>query len=607
MSLHELETYVQRTFSHVAESRGVQFHTVFAKDLPARVFTDPRRLQQVLKNLLSNAFKFTEHGSVKLIVKPAVTGWGRGHPTLDQAKGGVLEFIVQDTGIGIPIEKQQVIFEAFQQAEGSTSRKYGGTGLGLAISRELSRMLGGEMTLQSEVGVGSTFTLFLPGASPGSMQGVRTETPLQESSPLSLPTLDDTTSVGEWAPQFVPNDDRQEITAQDMALLIVDNDRGFLDFVIEVARSHGFKALGTTNGGEAVWLARNFLPAGILLDIKLEDIDGWRVLDYLKSNPQTRHIPITVVSTDDQTTRGLQNGARRVMVKPILRASLDALFDRLKMQRATEKRRLLLVEDDAVQRTEIVRKLTGEDLEIVVAGTAAEALAAATQRSFDVIVMDLGLPDMSGTELLQRFEQLPNWDQTPVILHTARDVATADQAFLQNHSRDIVLKTADGKALQDAVSMWLHRRLAVSEPADDTEAFTEILRGRRVLLVDDDIRNIFALTSLLERYEVDVGRAENGRNAIGLVRSNSWDLVLMDIMMPEMDGYDTIRAIRGLGQHHNLPIIALTAKAMHGDRQKCFDAGASDYIPKPIDSTLLLSRMSAWLTENPLRRIKATH
>ncbi|AKV02844.1 Putative SigmaB asociated two-component system sensor protein [Labilithrix luteola] len=605
MSLRDLHTYVLRTFGHIAESKGVRFDTEFAKDLPSRVFTDPRRLQQVLKNLLSNAFKFTERGTVTLMVKPATSGWSPSQPTLDQAKGGVVQFIVKDTGIGIPPEKQQVVFEAFQQAEGSTSRKYGGTGLGLAISRELSRMLGGEIRLESELGVGSAFTLYLPGVLSQSAQPlVRTEphpvSVVTHQAPVIVTPTEDASASGDWASPLAVNDDRDEVSGEDKSLLIVDNDRGFLDFVVEVARANGFKALATTKGGEAVWLARNYLPAAIVLDIQLEDIDGWRVLDYLKNDVQTRHIPIAIVSTDDQRERGYQRGARRVLAKPVLRDGLDALLRSFKEGLDQGKRRLLVVEDDAVQREEIVRHLSSDDVDVVAAGSGEEAIAKVRDERFDLVVTDLGLPDIHGVALLERLEELPNWADTPVIIHTARDLSSAEASVIRRHARAVVTKAPRSKSLVEKASLWLHRKApAPTDATYSSEEFTGVLRGRRILLVDDDVRNIFAMTSLLERYEVNVGRAENGKTAIELVQAQTWDLVLMDIMMPEMDGYDTIRAIRSFGEHRNLPIIALTAKAMRGDRQKCFDAGASDYVPKPIDSPVLLSRMGAWLSENP--------
>ena len=602
-SVDDLRAYIRRTFSHVAEARGLRFELTFDPELPPALFTDAKRLQQVLKNLLSNAFKFTERGSVSVVARPVISGWNS--TSLDRATGAVVAFEVIDTGIGIPADKQQIIFEAFQQAEGSTSRKYGGTGLGLAISRELSRMLGGEIRLVSRIGAGSTFTLYLPVVAPyGTGAGA-----LHERTSVDTITNASTALVAPSASgmtMFSVPDDRERAHVGDASILIVDNDRTFLGYAVDLARTVECKGLAATTGGEAIWLARELQPIGILLDIKLGDIDGWRVLDYLKSDERTRHIPVSIVSTDDQADRGLPSGARRVLVKPLLRDTLGALLATMRDDALRPKKRVLAIEDDSTQRAFIVARLRAADVEIVAVDSGSAAIEAAQKEKFDVVVMDLGLPDMAAGALASQLEELPNWDQTPVIVHTARDPGDADGMLLREHRRTVIAKDPRSEDLADAVSLWLHRRANGPGTGEDDDAgLTAALAGKRVLIVDDDVRNIFSLNSLLERYRMDISTAESGHAALEIMQSDQpIDIVLMDIMMPEMDGYETTRAIRTLRAEDNLPIIALTAKAMHGDREKCFDAGASDHITKPVDSASLLTRLRAWLSPNPFRNVR---
>jgi CheY-like chemotaxis protein len=389
--------------------------------------------------------------------------------------------------------------------------------------------------------------------------------------------------------------------------LLVDNDRAFLSFATDIAHARGFRVLATHQAGEAVALARDFLPHAVLLDIRLEDLSGWRVLDYLKCDWRTRHIPVNVISTDDHREHGLLRGARRVLVKPLLQDALDGLLRTVASEAESSTRRLLVVEDDVLQRGRVLEMLGSNDIDIVCATTGAEAIANIKAQRFDAVLLDLGLPDTHGVELLRQIDDIAGEDQLPVIVHSATEVPMVQLSTPHRVCRAVVPKKFDARLLLDTVDLWLHRKVAPATPQnggsqpprEDSHALESILAGKHVLIVDDDVRNIFALTSLLERYHMRISRAENGRSAIEqLERAEPFDVVLMDIMMPEMDGYDTIRSIRSL-RHNGLPIVAVTAKAMRGDREKCLAVGASDYVTKPIDSSILLSCLGTWLGANP--------
>ena len=605
LTFSDLQDYVERTFGHVAESRGLRFSLTLSPDLPKGIHTDAKRLQQIIKNLLSNAFKFTEHGSVELHIGPAKSGWNADHEALNRASGGVLAFSVVDTGIGIPVDKQQIIFEAFQQADGSTSRKYGGTGLGLAISREISHMLGGEIRLESVPRKGSTFTLFLPAVySPGKVLRRQTSGDVialpRPEEPAVRVALADIPDPGEIVNEM--HDDRERLRAEDFVILIVDNDRGFASFLVDLAHGCGFKALVTARGGTAIALVRQHRPSAIILDIKLSDIEGWRVLQSIKNDLSTRHIPVQVVSNDDDRERAIRQGAFGMLTKPVTREQVLSTFEELRSFVTGPTRRLLVVEDDAVQRNHVVELVAGSDVETVAVGTGQEALAEMNKGRFDCVVVDLGLPDMGGISLVDQLQGPAPTRFVPVIVFTGKELSRQEDAHLRKVSRAIVIKDfRSSEFLVDEVAMCLHRVHAkLSRPhremVDRLHRPEEVLKGRKVLVVDDDIRNIFAMTSLLERYEMVVSSAEDGKAAIAAIESfPDIEIVLMDIMMPEMDGYDTMRAIRLKPQFKSLPIIALTAKAMKGDREKCLDAGASDYVSKPVDTEHLLSLLCIWL------------
>jgi HAMP domain-containing protein/signal transduction histidine kinase/CheY-like chemotaxis protein len=605
VAFRDLQDYVERTFSHVAESKKLEFAQDFAAALPRAMQTDAKRLQQILKNLLSNAFKFTEKGQVSLQVAPASQGWSSDNETLNRAKS-VLAFSVTDTGIGIAPDKQQIIFEAFQQADGSTSRKYGGTGLGLAISREIARLLGGEIRLSSTPGSGSTFTLFVPHtylpAKPARRQAVTTadDGALIIPSDLGLPP-----SEPEPATPAAPHsiDDAGNIEPGDRVILIVENDVGFARFLLEMAHEHSWKGLIVTRGSDALGIVRQRWPHAITLDINLPDIDGWRVLARLKDDPATRHIPVHLITTEEERERGLRMGAIGALTKPLKsKEALGEVFSRVKTFIEAPARNLLVVHHDESQRNKIV-ELVGEDgIQVSTVGSGREALAALRDKHFEAAVLELDLPDLKGFDLIEEIKKDAYLHDVPLIVHVTRELSKREEAQLKRLGQTMNLKEVRSpERLLDEVLLFLHCEVAkLGESKRQTlqtlHETDTALAGRKVLIVDDDIRNIFAMTSLLERYQMQIFSAETGKAALESLHTDSdIDVVLMDIMMPEMDGYDTMRAIRKFARFRTLPVIALTAKAMKGDREKCIDAGASDYIAKPVNTIELLSMLRLWL------------
>jgi len=595
LNFADMREYVTRNFGQIADDRKLNFSVTLDPGLPKQMQTDAKRLQQVMKNLLSNSFKFTEKGKVELRITRATQGWSSKNSSLNSAPA-VVAFAVKDTGIGIPADKQKVIFEAFQQADGTTSRKYGGTGLGLSISREIARLLGGEITVESAPNDGSTFTLFLPVAYEVPASAPRPSMVLDRSLPeVDRPEL----------PQSmieVP-DDRHRLEPGDPALLIVEDDPKFASILLDMARERGFKGLVSPNGGDALVLARRFKPDAITLDIKLPDMDGWRLLDILKRSRDTRHIPVNVLSADPRDM-GPQLGAYHVLTKPIDRKALFDTFEKTESFIARKMKRLLVVEDDEVQRTHITRMIGNGDVETVCVANGRAALKAVNADAFDCLILDLGLPDMDGLEVLEEIRK--NRDQRlPVIVYTAKDLSAGEEARLKKMATSVITKGPDGLArLLDDSALCLHRAVA-GLPEDKQKLLATfrqrepLLTGRKVLIVDDDVRNIFSLASVLEQHKMEVLHAENGRDGMGILEHNTdIDLVLMDVMMPDMDGYETMRTIRARDRFRSLPIVAITAKAMKGDREKCIEAGASDYVAKPVDVDQILSVMRVCLRKN---------
>ena len=586
---------IGRPFRHEADNRQLSFNVELDPALGRSLITDSKRLQQVLKNLLSNAFKFTSRGGVQLKVFAAPAGWTSTHPILSQAQG-VVAFEVADTGIGIPAEKQKLIFEAFQQADASTSRKYGGTGLGLAISRELSNLLGGEIQLRSSPNVGSTFTLYLPVTYAGPSTAVRpAATPsaaLAQTFPIILP---------ERPVEQIP-DDRHEIQPGDSILLIVEDDPHYCRVLVDLARDRGFKVLVAMRGADALELAKQYQPSAVSLDVFLPDMLGWSVLSQLKQNPLTRHIPVQIITLDEDRHHGLARGAFSFVTKPTTTEGVEAALKRIKEYSTPRRKRLLVVEDNPAERMSISELLGYDDVEIETAGTGREALDALRRQPADCVVLDLRLPDMSGFEVLEELGADEKLAEVPVVVFTGRELSAEEDARLHTMARSIVVKGVESpERLLDETALFLHR-VVTELPAEKQRMLERLtssdedLVDRTVLLVDDDARNIFALSSVLERRGMRVLTATTGNEAIQLIESDpDISIVLMDIMMPEMDGYQTMEQIRKNDDFRRLPIIALTAKAMKGDREKCLDAGASDYLAKPVNTEQLLSALRSWL------------
>ncbi|HXD14304.1 MAG TPA: HAMP domain-containing protein, partial [Xanthobacteraceae bacterium] len=582
---------VARPFRHEAETRQLSFDVHLDPNLGRSITTDSKRLQQVLKNLLSNAFKFTGQGGVRLNVAAALGGWSAGHAVLSQASA-VVAFEVSDTGIGIPLEKQKIIFEAFQQADASTSRKYGGTGLGLAISRELASLLGGEIHLRSSPDSGSTFTLYLPIKYVGSTTAPRPAA----ASIVSAPTV-----AIERTIEQIP-DDRLEIQAGDAILLIVEDDPHYARILIDLARDRGFKVLHAVRGDDALELAKQYQPTAVSLDVFLPDMLGWNVLSQIKQNPLTRHIPVQIITLDEDRQHGLARGAFSFVTKPTTREGISDALSKIKEFSQPRRRRLLVVEDNKAEQMGIQELLGHDDIEIVSAATGKEALETLRQQSCDCVVLDLRLPDMSGFEVLECMRSEPALADVPVVVFTGRELSAGEDAQLHTMARSIVVKGVESpERLLDETALFLHR-IITDLPAEKQRMLERLnssdedLVGRTVLLVDDDSRNIFALSSALERRGMHVLTATTGREAIALIEQTpDLAIVLMDIMMPEMDGYQTIENIRRNPGYRRLPIVALTAKAMKGDREKCLEAGASDYLAKPVNTEQLLSALRMWL------------
>ena len=592
-----LRDTIERNFRHVAEAKNLPLSILFADDLPRSMSSDGKRLQQILKNLLSNAVKFTSHGLVEVRVHNARDGWSPDHPTL-RSTPDVIAFEVEDTGIGVAPDKQRLIFEAFQQADAGTSRKYGGTGLGLAISRELAMLLGGEIKLSSVHGQGSTFTLYLP--LHFSEADAKRATP---ASTLAESQKSHAFKVLPVAREAQVLDDRDEIEEGDAVLLIIEDDPQYARIVLGLARERGFKCLVAHKGAQGLALAREYRPTAVSLDILLPDMLGWTVLNQLKLDPATRHIPVQVLSVaEEDRTHGLSHGAFSYLVKSSTSAGVEAALERIKDFAVPRTKRLLVVEDDEIERGAIVTLIDHDDIDVVSVGSGNGALEQLRRGTFDCVVLDLRLPDMTGFELLKRMQADPATRDIPVVVFTGKDLSEEERLQLRTMAKSIVVKDVESpERLLDETALFLHR--VVSRlPADKQKMLShlhtsnESFKGRKVLVVDDDARNIFALTTLLENQEMEVSTATSGRDAIELVgRLPGLSLVLMDIMMPDMDGYETMRTIRADSRFRNLPILALTAKAMKGDREKCLDAGASDYISKPVDTNQLLSLMRVWL------------
>jgi CheY-like chemotaxis protein len=606
----DLQIYLERTFQQIAQDKGLEFKTELDPNLPTAIVTDSKRMQQILRNLLANAFKFTDRGSVTLRIAPTLHRLNFNQPEAVAA----IAFAVIDTGIGILAEQQKIIFEAFQQADGTISRKYGGTGLGLSISRELTQMLGGAIELVSQPEQGSTFTLYLPPIIAqeqvtlprSALQNLAIEARNQSAEVINPPLVE--TMVERIDPQNISTafseapDDRTTIQPTDRKLLIIEDDANFARILTEMSRSQGFKVLVSLRGQAGLALAQEFQPDAVMLDIRLPDIDGWAVLDRLKHDPNTRHIPVHILSIDEAQQRGLQLGAIAYLQKPVSPEALNQTLTEIKGYLDRQVKHLLVVEDDPLQARSIIELIGNGDVQSIAVGTGTEALATLQFQMFDCVVLDLGLPDMTGFELIEQIKQQENLDKLPIIVYTGKELTQSEETHLKRLAETIIVKDVRSpERLLDETALFLHR-VQANLPQSKRQILEQlrqtdlVLANKKVLIVDDDVRNIFALTSLLERYQMQVFYAENGRDGITALQNHpDVNVVLMDVMMPEMDGYETTQAIRQLERFRSLPIVALTAKAMQGDREKCLESGASDYITKPVDTEQLLSLLRVWL------------
>jgi HAMP domain-containing protein/CheY-like chemotaxis protein/signal transduction histidine kinase len=593
-SLHD---QIERTFRPVAESRNLGFMVELSPQLPRATWTDEKRLLQVVKNLLSNAFKFTERGEVKLQIEPTTSGWSVDHTALNQAET-VISFVVTDTGIGVSPDKQKLIFEAFQQADTGTSRKYGGTGLGLSISRELARLLGGELRLiSSEAGKGSTFALFVPLLAGENLRTVNNDDDLAiEYQPKRLAR--ETVAP---APVQV-QDDRESIRARDSVLLLIENDTKFANILLAAAREKGFKGIVTARGSDALELAERYKPTAITLDLHLPDIDGWSILDRLKRNPGTRHIPVEIISTEDDRARGLRYGAFDYLTKPVTAKEIQGALVSIVKFADRKTKNLLIADHDEVHRAGIVELIGNDSVRVTMASSGKEILSALSKKHYDCIVINPNLSDMTLAELLAAIQGNDVTCNIPVIICGTPELSKKEQERIRTlMNKGVVKEVQSLERLLDEIALFLH--WTISKLPDMQRKMlgklyegADSLAGKKVLVVDDDVRNIFALTSVLEHHKMEVVSAENGQTAIDLLTAQpDIDIVLMDIMMPGMDGFETMTRIRTHKEFELLPMIALTAKAMKGDREKCIDAGASDYVSKPVDTDQLLSLMRTWL------------
>jgi signal transduction histidine kinase/CheY-like chemotaxis protein len=585
LSLKSFANELIRNFKPAADQKGLSLSCTFENGIPEYILTDSQRLNQIMKNLLSNAIKFTEKGKVSIIISPY--------------KDGFINISVKDSGIGIPEDKQMAIFEAFQQADGGTSRKYGGTGLGLSISRELAALLGAQIKLNSKPGEGSVFSLIMPlelqplneapFTSPikeKALSNIRRET---ESKYLNYPALDD---------------DRNSIGPNDKIVLVIEDDLKFAGILLKQAHKKGFKCLSASTGEDGLALAAKYKPNAIILDLKLPGIDGEKVLTEIKNNPVLRHIPVHIISVNERSMQTIKEGAIEYLMKPVDKKDLDDAFNRIENFVNRKMKNLLIIEDDENSRKAMIKLIGNGDVKCLEAGTGAEAIKVYAENQIDCIVLDIGLPDISGFDLIYKLEELKDRKTPPIIVYTGKELTKEENAELQKHAETIIIKGVKSEErLLDETALFLHRTISnlpeskqqIINNLYDKEA---IFQSKKILLADDDMRNVFALSKILKERGMEIIKAENGKIALDMLTENpDVDLVLMDIMMPEMDGYEAMKRIREQIKFKHLPIIALTAKAMKDDKQKCIDAGANDYITKPVDIERLISLMRVWLSK----------
>jgi PAS domain S-box-containing protein len=589
--ISDLTEGLHDSFQHLADEKGLELKIIVTDDVPVEIASDRQRVEQIIRNLMSNALKFTEKGSVTVTFSRPTPGANLSAITLPAKE--CLAIAIKDSGIGIAPEQHTVIFEAFQQADGSTSRKYGGTGLGLSISKELASLLGGEIQLESKLGSGSTFTLYLPIEPAAGKQAAETSKPIDtHEMPVGMEKQNS---------QLQIPDDRDSVGASDRVMLVIEDDPNFARLLYKKCHEKGLKCLVTATGEAGLALATKHLPCGVILDLRLPGMDGWNVLSSLKENTRTRHIPVHIISAEEASTESFRKGAVGHITKPVKLEELEEVFQKLDKMSPERQKRLLVVDDDPEIRRQTVKLIGNGVVKTDEAGSGEEAIAALRSGGYDCVVLDLGLPDMDGGQLLTQLENegvtLP-----PVIVYTARDLTMDEEALLREHAESIVIKDVRSQErLLDEVSLFLHRVVSqmpekkqkVIHNLHDMEA---ILKDKKVLVVDDDMRTTFAVARLLSESGMKPVKAANGEKALQLLDEQpDIDLVLMDIMMPVMDGYETMRRIRAQERFRNLPLIVLSAKAMPEDRKRCLDAGANDYLSKPLDQDRLFSMMQVWL------------
>ena len=617
LQFHDITAFVETTFKHISENKNLRFSIEVDDKLPSSLETDAQRLNQILKNLLSNAFKFTEKGEVKLRIYEAEHNWKPGHKSLDNAQR-VVAFEIKDTGIGISRDKQNIIFEAFQQAEGSTSRKYGGTGLGLSISRGLADLLGGSIELTSEIGYGSSFTLFLPinydsanikREKQSSLkvseyklaEGDSTDALLQSVPTIKVSDTKDLDALNEIINEL--GDDRNNIASDDKTVLVIEDDVRFGKIMIDKAHDVGLKVVVATHFGEVFDLVNKYNPIAVTLDVKLPDASGWRILDLFKNDINFRHIPVHLISGEENRLLAMQRGARSFSLKPLNSGVLHEIFSDIVRYNNRSQRNILVVEDNEFDSSQVSKILSNNELiHIEIVDSGMKALDKIRENEYDCIIVDYVLPDIDGLEMITEIASLKKLQTTPVLIYSAKDFSPKEKTQLKQYSNRILLKDISSPELllEEAVLLMHidHKNLLPEKKRliENLRSKSDVLTNKKVLVVDDDVRNLFALTTAFERYKINTITAESGKEAMEILDQDvNIDMVLMDIMMPEMDGYETTQKIRREHKNSALPIIAVTAKAMKGDREKCIEAGASDYITKPVKIDQLLSLMRVWL------------
>ncbi len=604
VSLTQLPSYIQQNLQHLAEEKNLYLKVELEKGLPEKITTDRQRVEQVVKNLMSNAIKFTGEGGITVNIQRPSASVDLSRSGLEHKKA--IAISVSDTGLGIPEDKQKLIFEAFQQADGTTSRKFGGTGLGLSISREIVKILGGEIHLQSETGKGSTFTLYLPeSVSAEEVDGIAeiAKTP-EETAVETKKEIVEKKPVPKKEKISVETirDDRHDITADDKLILVVEDNLKFAKILFDFTREKGFKCLIAGDGEAGLQMATQYLPSAVILDVGLPRMDGWTVMERLKNNAETRHIPVYFISGQDKKIEAMKMGAIGYLTKPVNAEDINTAFSKIEDTVSKDIKKLLVVEDDETMRNSIMELIGNEDVTITSTGKGGDALKFLHKEDFDCMVLDLGLSDISGFDLLKKISTDDKISDIPIIIYTGKELTKKEETGLHKYAKSIIVKGAKSPdRLLDEVSLFLHRVESDLPEEQKTNQKMhhdkeEVFKDKKILIADDDVRNIFALSSILEEKEIQLATAENGIEALDALKKDpKIDLVLMDIMMPEMDGYEAMGEIRKQKQFKKLPLIALTAKAMKGDRQKCIDAGANDYLSKPVEVEKLLSLLRVWL------------